>query len=86
MSDRSQGLYEKFHVRRTDGGSEPGSKHHGCDYFVLDFTHDKYGRVALAAYADACEHEYPRLAADLRTKLADMDAASRTAAAASWLV
>ena len=86
ISDKNKGLYQKFDVRRTDGGSEPGQKHHGCDYFVLDLTHDKHGRAALAAYANACEHEYPHLAADLRAKLSDMDAASRAAAAASWLV
>ena len=86
MNDRKHGLYEKFNVRRTDGSSQPGGKHHDCNHFVLDLTHDKHGRVALAAYADSCEREFPQLAADLRKKLADMDTASRAAAAAAWLV
>ena len=37
MADRrTEGLYHKFNVERTDGTSEPGKRHHGCDYFVLD--------------------------------------------------
>lgn len=66
MGDRSRGLYNKFEVRRVDGSSEPGGKHHGCDYFVLDLTHDPHAAAAIAAYADSCEAEYPLLAADLR--------------------
>lgn len=62
MSDPTRGLYEKFIVRRTDDSP----KHDGCEYFVLDLTHDKHAAPALAAYADSCEAEYPLLAADLR--------------------
>lgn len=68
MGDKTRGLYQKFYVERTDGSSFIGEKHEGCDYFVLDMTHDKYAKSAIAAYASACESEYPLLAADLREK------------------
>ena len=68
MGDTSRGLYGKFFVERTDGKSAPGQKHHDCDYFVLDITHDPYAKAALLAYADSCEAQYPLLAADLRSK------------------
>lgn len=63
-----QGLFRKFDVRRTDGSSAPGGKHEGCEYFVLDTTHDKLAAVALEAYADACEATHPLLAEDLRKR------------------
>jgi hypothetical protein len=69
MGDKTRGLYDKFEVRRTDGKSEPGEKHHGCQYFVLDLDHDPHARPALAAYMASCQAEYPLLAADIRTKL-----------------
>lgn len=65
MGDRSQGLYNKFRVERTDGSSEPGGKHHECEYFVLDVTHDPFAKAALKAYQEACRDEYPLLARDL---------------------
>ena len=68
MGDKTRGLYNKFEVRRVDGSSELGGKHCGCDYFVLDLTHDKHAPAALLAYAHSCEAEYPLLAADLREK------------------
>lgn len=64
--DRKTGLYPKFIVTRRDGGSVPSGKHDGCNYFVLDVTHDKHADAALLAYAASCEAEYPLLAADLR--------------------
>ncbi len=68
MSDKSQGLYQKFRVERTDGSSDPGGKHHDCEYFVLDMDHDKHARAAIEAYVQSLEtaEEYPLLAADLR--------------------
>jgi len=69
MGDKTRGLYGKFHVERTDGKSAPGEKHDGCEYFVLDLTHDPFAVPALKAYADACAAEYPLLAADLRPKV-----------------
>lgn len=70
MTDKDQGIYEKFTVIRNDGKSEPGQKHFGCQYFVLDITHDPFAKAALLAYADACEDEYPLLAQDIREALA----------------
>lgn len=66
--DKSRGLYNKFIVERTDGTSEAGGKHEGCEYFVLDMNHDPFARAAIAAYADACEADHPLLAQDLRNK------------------
>lgn len=68
-TDKERGLYRKYKVERLDGSSEPGRKHEKCDYFVLDLTHDPFATPALAAYATACEEEYPELAADLRRKV-----------------
>jgi len=66
-NDSKRGLYNKYDiVHRADGSSEPGGKHSGCRYFVLDLTHDEFARPALLAYADACEARFPLLAADLR--------------------
>lgn len=72
MSDPSKGLYRKFIVTRTDGSSEPGGRHHGCSYFVLDVSHDEHALVALEAYAESCTKELPLLAADLRQVIRDM--------------
>ena len=70
MGDQQRGLYEKYKVTRTDGSSGPGGKHAECDYFVLDLAHDSFARVALLAYATACESEYPLLAESLRLRVA----------------
>ena len=67
-SDKQRGLYNKFLVEREDGSSDVGEKHFGCDYFVLDLTHDRHAIAALFAYADSCQTEYPLLAQDLRAK------------------
>ncbi len=72
MKSTKKGLYGKFIVTRTDGGSDTGGKHDGCEYFVLDLTHDPFAAVALAAYSEACRDEYPILASDLRNSLARM--------------
>ena len=66
MDKTKTGLYGKFVVTRTDGQSEPGQKHEGCRYFVLDYDHDKHAHPALLAYAQSCEAEYPMLARDVR--------------------
>lgn len=67
-SDSERGLYRKYRVQRL--GDRAG-KHAHCEYYVLDLQHDKFSGAALAAYADACEAEYPQLAADLRKKMRD---------------
>jgi hypothetical protein len=64
----AEGLYRKFDVKRTDGTSAKGHKHENCDYLVLDWVHDRFAVPAALAYADACEAEYPELAADIRTR------------------
>lgn len=69
MGQKHLGIYNKFYVERTDGKSRLGEKHHECEYFVLDLTHDKFAKAALKAYADECENEYPLLAEDIRKKL-----------------
>ena len=60
-----EGLYEKFHVERTDGQSAAGKKHDGCSYFVLDLTHDRHTIPAIAAYAASCATQNGLLAAEL---------------------
>ena len=72
MSDYDKGLYNKFTVIRNDGSSEIGEKHYGCNYFVLDLTHDKFAAPALGEYARACRYEFPFLAADLLNMIKDL--------------
>lgn len=60
-----QGLFRKFEVRRVDGSDEPGGKHQGCQYFVLDMDHDAHAPAALRAYAASCASTHPQLSADL---------------------
>lgn len=69
MGDKTRRLYGKFYIERTDGKSAPGEKHDGCDYFVLDLTHDPHALPALEAYMLASRAEYPLLAADLERKV-----------------
>ncbi len=66
MAALDRGFYRKFYVRREDGKSAPGEKHHGCNYFCLDLDHDPYAGPAILAYAEACEERLPMLAEDLR--------------------
>ena len=70
MGDKTRGLFKKFNVTRTDGQSAPGHKHFGCDYFVLDLTHDEFATDALKTYARKCRRKYPLLAADLDKQIA----------------
>lgn len=80
----AQGLFHKFDVRRTDGSSAPGEKHHGCYYFVIDVDHDVHAKAALTAYAAACESTHPELARDLREKWGAINASSIPGAALEW--
>ena len=69
MGDRQRGLYGKFRVKRTDGSSEVGGKHEGCDYFVLDLTHDPHAIPALRTYAASARNDgYDLLADDLEAR------------------
>lgn len=58
-----------YQVRRNDGEDEPGGKHSSCTLLVLDIDCDKYARIALEAYASACEKELPLVAEELRSRL-----------------
>ncbi len=71
MGDPNRGIYHKFNIERTDGTSIEGGKHHGCDYFVLDVTHDPFALPALRSYAEVCRPQYPLLAADLDAKVGE---------------
>lgn len=66
LSDKEQGLYDKYIVLRTDGSSGKGDKHENCNYFVLDLNHDKHAIAALDAYAESARLEYPQLSEDIR--------------------
>jgi len=67
------GLYNKFKVTRTDGKDAVGEKHEHDEYFVLNLSTDKNSIPAICAYIEACESEYPALAADLRAKIAEIN-------------
>ena len=72
MWQRERGIYKKFGVVRVDCSHLPGGRHFGCDYFVLDVTHDPHALPALLAYADSADADgYGLLAADIRAKVAD---------------
>lgn len=60
-------IYEKFKVTRTDGRHKLGGKHVGCEYFVLDITHDPFALPSLWAYAIACVSTHPELSGSLRS-------------------
>jgi hypothetical protein len=65
VNQQQAGVYHKFNVSRTDGRDQLGGDRHGAEYFVLDVTHDKFAKPALAAYAAACRNDYPALADDM---------------------
>ena len=67
------GLRHKFHVSRVDGRDEPGEKHDGCRYFVLDPKHDSDAREALAEYAYRCRYRNQKLSDDLYDWLNEID-------------
>lgn len=72
LDKRDRGIYDKFRVERTDGRSEPGEKHDGCRYFVLDVDHDPHAPAALLAYAESCRGDgHEALADDLETLVGD---------------
>lgn len=71
--DKRRGLYNKFSIMRIDGNSAYGQKHHECDYFVLDLTHDPLAIPAIRAYAiEASKAGYTKLAEDLWKKAKDL--------------
>lgn len=63
---RMLGLYDKFIVKRRDGGHRKGRRHYGCSYYVLDIDHDPDSIPALEAYAkSARSHGKEVLANDI---------------------
>jgi hypothetical protein len=77
MNNKNRGIYNKFTVFRNDGRSNPGEKHDGCRYFVLDLNHDPYAITALRAYAEACADTFPTLARDLIDEAEQMEAVGK---------
>lgn len=78
MGQKEKGLYNKFDISRTDGQSDVGNKHFGCEYFVLDLTHDEHAIPALEAYAkSAMSGGYKLLAKDLMKRVSSMKAAQK---------
>ena len=70
LKKKEIGLYGKFRIERTDGRSAKGEKHDGCEYFVLDLTHDPHAIPALEAYKASCfDDGYVALAEDLEDML-----------------
>lgn len=65
VNQQRAGVYRKFNVSRTDGRDLAGGDRHGAEYFVLDVTHDRFAKPALAAYAAACRGDYPSLSDDM---------------------
>jgi hypothetical protein len=66
----AEGYGGKFEVRRTDGSDQPGGRHHGCRYLVLDLTHDPSARHAARIFAEDIEGSRPRLSVELLAELA----------------
>lgn len=78
MGDKARGLYPegKFVVLRKDGTDAPGRKHDGCQYFVLDVTHDPHAVPALQSYAVSARKDgYGLLADDLEKTVGRNDVA-----------
>lgn len=62
----ARGYYSKFTVIRRETGEEVTDA-----TFTLIPASDPHARVALAAYAEACEEDNPGLARDLRELLSE---------------
>jgi hypothetical protein len=64
-SEAEQGVYRKYLVKRL--GDRKG-KHKRCEYFVLDWKHDRFAVDAMRAYANACAVDFPDLARELHQR------------------
>lgn len=60
------GVFKKYSVVRL---ADRAGKHVGCDFFVLDVTHDPHAVSALLAYAESVANDNPDLAKELRARL-----------------
>ena len=68
--DRQRGLYRKYELFRVRHSYGREYRERVTDpFFALRYTTDPHAAVALRAYADSCEAEYPVLAAELRSSL-----------------
>lgn len=66
------GLEERYEVTRLTPSSR-GIVHEGCEYFVLDLTHDPIARMAARVYAvRAGAMGYTKLSLELRAKVRDL--------------
>lgn len=63
--EAEQRIYRKYSVKRL---RDRDGKHRHCEFFVLDWRHDRFAVPAMLAYADACAAAFPALASDLREK------------------
>lgn len=61
----AQGVFRKFEVYRVDGSSAKGRKHFGCEYFVLDLSHDPHAAAAMTVYGQSCAKTHPVLSAQI---------------------
>jgi hypothetical protein len=75
-NNKAEGIIEKFFPPvRLDGTSAAGEKHDGCDYWILDLSHDRFALPALANYRYWVKlNGYDALAADLDVKIKEMQA------------
>lgn len=64
----TNGLYEKFSVTRNVGTPEFRGNH-----FVLFPMRDKWAKVALKAYAEACRNDAPKLSNDILCWINDIE-------------
>lgn len=72
--DRQRGLYRKYElyrVKEDDAGNVREHYQVTDPFFVLKYATDPHAAVAVRAYADSCEAEYPVLAAELRAAVRD---------------
>ena len=68
----SEGLGQKYVVTRIDGRDTPGEKHDGCQYFVLDLTHDIAAREAAMQYAWRIRLDNPQLSDEIKNLVRDI--------------
>lgn len=63
--DEDRRFYQKYNVQRLNRLNDRTGRYDGCEFFVLDLDHDRYAKIALLAYAGACEEEFPLLSRNL---------------------
>ena len=67
--DQKRGVYGKYEVRKIEKWGNGMKLTDPGPVFVLAYAKDPHARVALAAYAESCQADYPYLAEDLRDLL-----------------